>query len=102
MIGCIHILSVHIISGNVVQIHPCQVSAEMDGTNHKTSHDGMFKAYLLLIIDHEYIYNYSFKVKAVNVKQEYLDQIGGIKVTLSGTSITKFQKKNWTGIEIQV
>ena len=31
------------ISGEVVQMHPCQVSAEVDGTNHKTSHDGMFK-----------------------------------------------------------
>ena len=31
------------ISGQVVQMHPCQVSAEVDGTNHKTSHDGMFK-----------------------------------------------------------
>ena len=35
-----------------------------------------------------------FKVKVVHVKQEYLDQIGGIKVTLGGTSVTKFQKKN--------
>ena len=63
-------------------MHPCKVSAEVDGTNHKTSHDGMFK------------------VKAVNVKDEYLDQIGGIKVTLSGTSITHFKKKNWTFIDV--
>ena len=31
------------ISGEVHQMHPCQVSDEVDGTNHKTSHDGMFK-----------------------------------------------------------
>jgi len=62
----------------------CRVSAEMDGTNHKTSHNGMFK------------------VKAVNVKQKYLEEIGGIRVILSGTRITKFQKKNGTVIDIQV
>jgi len=39
-------------------------------------------------------------VKAVNVKDEYLDQIGGIKVTLSGTSITEFKKKNMSIIEV--
>ena len=29
--------------GVIAQIHPCELSDEVDGTNHKTSHDGMFK-----------------------------------------------------------
>ena len=91
-----------IISGNDVPVSSCEVSAEMDGTNHKTSHDGMFKVVILskkCIIIH---YHNSFKVKAVNVKQKYLEEIGGIRVILSGTRITKFPKKNGTVIDIQV
>ena len=75
----------------------------MDGSNHKTSHDGMFKVVKFFPKKYLLFYYFSFyKVKAVNVKQEYLDQIGGIKVTLGGTSITNFQKKNATVIEIKV
>ena len=47
-----------IISGDVVQESPCQVSAEVDGTNHKTSHDGMFKVVIrsknILICTYKY------------------------------------------------
>ena len=49
-----------------------------------------------------FIITISFKVKAVNVKQKYLEEIGGIRVILSGTRITKFQKKNGTVMDIQV
>ena len=31
-------------------MHPCQVSDEVDGTNHKTSHDGMFKVVKKIIL----------------------------------------------------
>ena len=79
-------------------MHPCKVSDEVDGTNHKTSHDGMFK----VVRKHNYksFVKYVFQIFTFKVKiesgQKYLDQIGGIKVTLGGTSITNFQKKNGT------
>lgn len=50
------------------------VSEEVDGVNHMTSHDGMFK------------------VKKDGISQETLDKIGGIRVKFSGSSITEFQK----------
>jgi len=53
--------------GHIQHISSCEVDHEFDGVNHKTSHDGLFK------------------VVAKNIRQDILDLIGGIKVTLGGS-----------------
>ena len=46
------------VAGNEDSDSRCQVSAEVDGTNHKTSHDGMFKVVIcsknILICTYKY------------------------------------------------
>ena len=46
------------------------------GVNHQTSHDGLFK------------------IKALNISQDILNQIGGVNITLSGTYVNMANKKN--------
>merc|ERR1711892_178573 len=53
--------------GHIQHISSCEVDHEFDGVNHKTSHDGLFK------------------VVAKHIRQDILDLIGGIKVTLGGS-----------------
>ena len=48
------------------------------GVNHQTSHDGLFK------------------IKAKNISQDILNEIGGIKLTLSGSYINMGKKNNQT------
>ena len=47
----------------------CKISDEFDGVNHKTTHDGLLK------------------VRSVHVRQEILDEIDGIRVTLKGQGV---------------
>eukprot|EP00090_Calanus_glacialis_P038241 TRINITY_DN66828_c0_g1_i1.p1 TRINITY_DN66828_c0_g1~~TRINITY_DN66828_c0_g1_i1.p1 ORF type:complete len:227 (+),score=55.07 TRINITY_DN66828_c0_g1_i1:53-682(+) len=61
-------------NGEIQTISSCEVDHEFDGVNHKTSHDGVFK------------------VVAKNMRQEILDQVGGIKVTVSGSYATQGKK----------
>ena len=46
------------------------------GVNHQTSHDGLFK------------------IKALNISQDILNQIGGVNITLSGTYVNMENYKN--------
>ena len=52
-------------------VSSCEISAEFDGVNHKTSHDGLLK------------------VKSENISEDILAKIGGIRVTLGGSYITR-------------
>ena len=63
-------------SGEIIPISGCEVSEEFNGVNHKTSHDGLFK------------------VKAIDIRQEILDKIGGIRVTLDGSYVTHGKKND--------
>jgi len=62
--------------GEIIPISGCEVSEEFNGVNHKTSHDGLFK------------------VKAIDIRQEILDKIGGIRVTLDGSYVTHGKKND--------
>ena len=56
-------------NGPIHQVFMCKISDEFDGVNHKTSHDGLLK------------------VRSVHVRQEILDEIDGIRVTLKGQGV---------------
>ena len=55
----------------VKPVSSCEISAEFDGVNHKTSHDGLLK------------------VKSEGISEDILAEIGGIRVTLGGSYITR-------------
>jgi len=63
--------------GDVIQMAKCEIDQEFDGVNHKTSHDGMFR------------------ITAENVDQTILDQVNGLKITVSGSYITRGKKENF-------
>ena len=61
-------------SSEIEQISSCEVTEEFNGVNHKTSYDGIYK------------------VVAKNIRQAILDDIGGIRVTFSGSYATYAKK----------
>ena len=61
-------------SGEIEKVSYCEVTEEFNGVNHKTSHDGIYK------------------VVAKNIRQAILDDIGGIRVTFSGSYATYAKK----------
>ena len=61
--------SIFDITGEIVQNSKCEVAQEFQGVNHKTSHDGLFK------------------IKAKDISQKILNEIGGIRVKMSGSFV---------------
>ena len=57
-------------SGEIVPISGCEVTEEFNGVNHKTSHDGLYK------------------VVARDIREDILDEIGGIRITFDGSCAT--------------